>query len=79
MGSQFPRVRDQLGNAPPLQGYVAGALATLRVDPSAVSVAFNHHRRRRLSDLVFPGNRGFLRCEVIEEDQVVFLVQRTWL
>jgi hypothetical protein len=29
--------------------------------------------------LVFPGGRGFLRYEVVEEDQVVFLLDPTWL
>ena len=75
-----PAVREQLRNAPPvLQGYVAGAVALLRVDPLAASVAFTIIDEGDFRTLAFPGGRGFLRYEVIEEDHAVFLVDLTWV
>jgi len=75
-----PAFRDQLRNAPPvLQGYVAGAVALLRVDPLSASVAFTIINEGDFRTLVFPGGRGFLRYEVVQEDQIVFLVHLTWL
>jgi hypothetical protein len=75
-----PAVREQISDAPPvLQGYVAGAVALLRVDPLSASVAFTIVDEGDFRTLVFPGGRGFLRYVVVEEDQVVFLVDLTWI
>jgi hypothetical protein len=61
----MPAVREQLRNAPPvLQGYVAACTTIDEGD---------------FRTLVFPEGRGFLRHEVIEKDQVVFLLDRTWV
>jgi hypothetical protein len=51
----------------------------LRVDPLSASVAFTIVDEGDFRTLVFPGGRGFLRYVVVEEDQVVFLVDLTWI
>jgi hypothetical protein len=73
-------VRDQLRDAPPLlRGYVAGAIALLRVDPTSASLAFTIVDEGDFRTLIFPSGLGFLRYELIEEEQVVLLVHLTWL
>jgi hypothetical protein len=55
------QVRAQLRDSPTqLQGYIAGVIAFLRVDPNAASVAFNVIAGERYRTIVFPDNRGFL-------------------
>jgi hypothetical protein len=73
-------VRDQLRGAPTvLQGYVAGTVALLRVDPSAASLVHTVIDQGDFRTLIFPGGRGFLRYEIFEEEQLVVLVNVTWL
>ena len=70
------RLRDAPGQ---LQGYVAGIVAFLRVDPSAASVAFTVVSGPGYRTIIFASGRGFLDFEVIEEDGIVLLTALTWL
>jgi hypothetical protein len=73
-------VRDQLRGAPPqLQGYVAGIVAVLRVDPTAASAAFDAQCVDDACVAVFAGGRGFLTYWTLEDQQVVVLLDLTWL
>jgi hypothetical protein len=75
-----PRVRRQLGDAPPfLVGYVAGIIAVLRVDPTQASMVF---RRRRLGDVgwtvTFGAARGLLTYGLVQPEQIVVLLDLGW-
>jgi hypothetical protein len=73
-------VRDQLRDAPPgLQGYVAGVVAVLRVDPVAVSAAFETRTDEDARTALLAGGRGFLNYWVVERAKVVILLNVTWL
>ncbi len=73
-------VREQLRGAPPqLQGYVAGIVAVLRVDPTTASAAFHARAVNDAHVAVFAGGRGFLSYWVLEVDEVVVLLDLTWL
>ena len=73
-------VRDQLRGAPPeLQGYVAGVVAVLRVDPIAVSQAFETRVDDDVRTALLAGGRGFINYWVIERRQVVILLNVSWL
>jgi hypothetical protein len=73
-------VAQQLRDAPgQLQGYVAGIVAFLRVDPTAASVAFTVVSGPGYRTIIFANGRGFLDYEVVEEDKVVLLTALTWL
>jgi hypothetical protein len=74
-----PAVREQLNEAPAeLQGYVAGVVAVLRVDPVAVSAAFETRFDDDLRTALFAGGRGFLNYWVIERRHAVILLSVTW-
>jgi hypothetical protein len=74
------RVRQQLSQGPPqLQGYIAGIVAFLRVDPSSASAAFTVIQTEDYRTILFAGGRGFLDYEVVEEEQAVVLLHVTWL
>ena len=72
-------VRDQLNDAPPeLQGYIAGVVAVLRVDPVAVSAAFDTRDDNDVRTALFAAGRGFLNYWVIERRHAVILLNVTW-
>lgn len=72
-------VRDQLHDAPPeLQGYIAGVVAVLRVDPVAVSAAFETRYDNDVRTALFAAGRGFLNYWVIERRRAVILLSVTW-
>ena len=72
--------REQLWGAPPqLQGYVAGIVAVLRVDPTTASAAFHARAVNDAHVAVFAAGRGFLSYWVLEDDSVVVLLDLTWL
>jgi hypothetical protein len=72
-------VRDQLHDAPPeLQGYIAGVVAVLRVDPVAVSAAFETRYDNDVRTALFAAGRGFLNYWVIERRHAVILLSVTW-
>jgi hypothetical protein len=72
-------VRDQLRDAPAeLQGYTAGVVAVLRVDPVAVSAAFETRYDDDVRTALFAGGRGFLTYWVIERRHAVILLNVTW-
>jgi hypothetical protein len=74
------RVRLQLRDAPPqLQGFVAGIIVFLRVDPSATSVAFPVIVGDDYRTIVFADGRGFLDYEVFEDQKLVVIDDLTWL
>jgi len=74
-----PAVRDQLYDAPAeLQGYIAGVVAVLRVDPVAVSAAFETRYDDDVRTALFAGGRGFLNYWVIERRHAVILLNVTW-
>jgi hypothetical protein len=74
------RVRLQLREAPPqLQGFVAGIIAFLQVDPSAASVAFPIIVREDYRTIVFGNGRGFLDYEVFQDQQLVVIDELTWV
>ena len=74
------RVRLQLHDAPPqLQGFVAGVIAFLQVDPSAASVAFPVIVGEDYRTIVVAEGRGFLDHEVFEEQRLVVIDELTWL
>jgi hypothetical protein len=71
--------RDQLHDAPSeLQGYIAGVVAVLRVDPVAVSAAFETRYDDDVRTPLFPRGRGFLNYWVIERRRAVILLNVTW-
>ncbi len=73
-------VGEQLRGAPPqLQGYVAGIVAVLRVDPTTASAAFHARVVDDARVAVFAGGRGFLSYWVLQDDKVVVLLDLTWL
>jgi len=73
-------VEAQLRNAPPqLQGYVAGILAALRVDPTAANVFLDITEGDHYRTIIFPGGRGFLDYQVFEDQKLIVLVDLTWL
>lgn len=73
-------VRDQLSDAPPeLQGYVAGVVAVLRVDPTAVSAAFETRWDGDVRTALFAGGRGFLTYRVVRQRRLVVLLDVTWV
>jgi hypothetical protein len=73
-------VEAQLRNAPPqLQGYVAGIIAVLRADPTAVSVVFDIIEGDRYRTIIFPEGRGFLDYQVFEDQRLIVLIDLTWL
>jgi hypothetical protein len=73
-------VEAQLRNAPPqLQGYVAGIIAALRVDPTAASVFLDIIEGERYRTIIFPGGRGFLDYQVFEDQRLIVLVDLTWV
>jgi hypothetical protein len=73
-------VREQLRGAPAqLQGYVAGIVAVLRVDPTTASAAFHAQILDDARVAVFAAGRGFLSYWVLEDDKVVVLLDLTWL
>jgi hypothetical protein len=72
-------VRAQLHDAPAeLQGYIAGVVAVLRVDPVAVSAAFETRYDDDVRTALFAGGRGFLTYWVIERRRAVILLNVTW-
>ena len=72
-------VRDQLHEAPPEpQGYIAGVVAVLRVDPVAVSAAFETRYDDDVRTALFARGRGFLNYWVIERRRAVILLNVTW-
>jgi hypothetical protein len=74
------RVRLQPQDAPPqLQGFVAGVVAFLQVDPSAASVAFPVITHDDYRTIVFADGRGFLDYEVFEDRKLVVIDELTWL
>jgi hypothetical protein len=74
-----PAVREQLNEAPAeLQGYVAGVVAVLRVDPVAVSAAFETRFDDDVRTALFASGRGFLNYWVIERRRAVILLSVTW-
>jgi hypothetical protein len=74
------RVRVQLRDAPPqLQGFVAGIIAFLRVDPSGASVAFPVIVGEDYRTIVFADGHGFLDYAVFEDQQLVVIDELTWL
>jgi hypothetical protein len=58
---------------------VDGLIALLRVDPAATSVAFVLVGGGDYKTIIFAEGRGFLDYHVFEEQQVVLLVDLTWL
>jgi hypothetical protein len=75
-----PAVREQLRNAPPeLQGYAAGVVAVLRVDPLAVTAAFETRTDDEVHTALLAHGRGFLNYWIVEPAQVVILLNVTWL
>lgn len=75
-----PEVRVQLDNAPPrLQGLLHGIVAFLRVDPTALSVAFPVIAGPRHYTVVFADGRAFLDYEVFGEYHTVVLLDLVWL
>lgn len=74
------QVRAQLRDAPPpLQGYIDGLVAFLRVDPTSASAAFPVIRGHLYRTIVFADGQGFLDFEVFEDQGVVVLDRLTWL
>jgi len=74
-----PAVREQLNEAPAeLQGYVAGVVAVLRVDPVAVSAAFETRVDDNVRTALCAGGRGFRNNWVIERRRAVILLSVTW-
>jgi hypothetical protein len=74
-----PAVRDQLDEAPAeLRGYMAGVVAVLRVDPVAVSAAFETRLDDDVRTALFARGRGFLNYWVIERRRAVILLSVTW-
>ena len=74
------RVEAQLRNAPPqLQGYVAGIIAALRVDPIAASVFLDITRSEDYRTIILPGGRGFVDYQVFQDQRVIVVIDLTWM
>jgi hypothetical protein len=72
--------RLQLHDAPPqLQGFVAGIVAILRVDPVSATAAFPVVVGDDFRTIIFDRGRGFLDYEVFEDRQLVVIDELTWL
>lgn len=75
-----PRVQRELYGAPPeLQGYVAGVVAVLRVDPNAVTQAFETRLDDSVTTVLLAGGRGFLTYVVSARRPVVVLLDLVWV
>ncbi len=58
---------------------MAGIVAVLRVDPTTASAAFHARAVNDAHVAVFAGGHGFLSYWVLEHDEVVVLLELTWL